>query len=140
MDCFLSSRLLLKGNYITIVTITPALAFVKVTFLLQYYEIFWPFRWVRISIYIGGVICVAFYSAITVTMFALNTPRNGQSWEANQVAVHTFAAAKLSVPTGTVGAATDIFLLVLPIRATMKLQLPRKKKIGLIIIFMTGTL
>ena len=120
------------------VTAPLALGIVKVTLLVQYYTFFWPFRWVRVCAWVGATVCAVTYGAITVAMLILETPRHGQSWAQNQVAEHTLDAAKLAVPMGIVGVAIDIILLILPIRAVSKLQLPIKRKIGLILIFLTG--
>lgn len=44
------------------------------------------------------------------------------------------------VAQGTINLLSDFYLLVVPIPAVLALQLPKKKKIGVIAIFMTGFL
>ena len=46
----------------------------------------------------------------------------------------------LSVPQSIVGLVIDLAILILPIVAVTQLQLPRRRKIGVILIFMTGLL
>ncbi|KAH7088268.1 hypothetical protein FB567DRAFT_524021 [Paraphoma chrysanthemicola] len=45
----------------------------------------------------------------------------------------------LSVTSGSVNLLCDLYLLVLPLPAIAKLSLPRRRKTGLLLIFMTGT-
>ena len=46
----------------------------------------------------------------------------------------------LFVPQSIVGLVIDIAILVLPIMAAMQLQLPKRRKLGVILIFVTGLL
>lgn len=128
------------ANWITTVFVTPALGFVKLTFLIQYYQLFWPLRWVRLACWIGGGASMLFYLAISITMFVLCSPWPGQNFTESLLSKHFVSATSISIPTGAIGAAVDIFLLVLPVRAVLTLHLPNSTKIGLIFVFMTGGL
>lgn len=46
----------------------------------------------------------------------------------------------MNIPTSAFGVVIDLFILVLPIIAVLQLQLPTRRKIGVIVIFMTGLL
>ena len=50
------------------------------------------------------------------------------------------AFARFSIPIGVIGMIIDLYLIILPIRAVTTLQMRTSKKIGLIIIFLTGAL
>ena len=68
-----------QQRYITTIMITPALGLIKCSFLIQYYLLFRPLKWVRISVWIGAIISIAFYVAVTITAFVLNSPWPGES-------------------------------------------------------------
>jgi len=124
----------------TVVFVTPALGFVKMTFFVQYYKLFWPFRWVRWTVWIGGITAGIFYFAVTIAMFVVSSPRIGEEWIDALLKSHYEITSTLSIPIGAVGAAVDLFLLILPIRAVMELKLQHSTKVGLVIIFATGGL
>ena len=114
--------------------------FLKDTFFIMYLYIFRPFRWLRICAYIGIAITTAFYVSVTVASFALVTPRHGETWSEHLFSDDFFKARNLPVPTSSFGVVIDLVILVLPIVAVMQLQLPSRRKIGLIIVFLTGLL
>lgn len=62
----------------------------------------------------------------------------GMSREACNAPYGTVQA--LSITSGAVGLATDLFLFVLPLPAISGLDMPRKRKTGILLIFMTGSL
>lgn len=49
-------------------------------------------------------------------------------------------ARDLSVPQSAIGLALDLYIVIIPIIAVIKLQLPRRRKIGIVLIFMTGVM
>lgn len=53
---------------------------------------------------------------------------------------HYAAFSRFSIPIGVIGMLVDIYLLVLPIKAVSTLNMRTGKKIGLIVLFLTGTL
>lgn len=102
---------------------TTGLAFHEVVVHIFFFEIFSPkpvFKW---SILIGGLITTVFYIATTVILFVLSTP----------VLNTTFAVGYFNI-------LSDLYLLILPISGVMGLNLKRKRKVGVILIFMTGLL
>ena len=96
-------------------------------------------RWLRISVYIGATITTLFYGAVTIVLLVYETPRNS-SWSAWELNPEQSKSVNVSIPTGAVGLAIDTFLLLLPIPAVFKLEMPTRRKFGVLVIFMTGIL
>lgn len=116
------------------------LLFTKLTFFLLYFQVFRPLRWLRISVYIGAPLICTFYGAVAITQIVIAIPRPGQTWLEHNLSGEAAKGVILSVPQATVGLGIDIVLLVMPIAAVVGLQLPTKRKIGIMIIFMFGIL
>ena len=110
----------------------------KLTFFLTYLQIFWPLKWLRVCIYIGIAATTMFYLAVEVFWLVEITPRHGQTFASVAVSPAEFRVLLLSVPTAAVGLGIDLYLLILPITAVAQLQLPTRRKIGVILIFLTG--
>ena len=94
----------------------------KLSLLLLYLRIFAPDRVTRYLIYFGIAGCFITY---TILMFL------------------PIFASVLVVITGNkaIGAmnfASDVYILCVPIAAILKLQLSTRKKIGILLVFMTG--
>ena len=119
---------------------TVGLCFIKVTFLLQYYTFFSPLRWVRISVYVTTTICAISYGGFAIAQFIMSSPWPGQTWVDASISSREYTTDKFGVPIGVLGTMLDIILLAIPIRALMTLQLPERKFVGLLLIFMTGAL
>lgn len=92
-------------------------------------------------IYLGmGYIFLA--NTITTILFgALCAPRNGEPYIIRyQMPICVDNVENLALATSIVNLVSDIYLLVLPLPLVMKLQISKKRKIGLVAIFMTGIL
>lgn len=50
----------IQSSYLIQVTGTPTLWLAKSTFFLLYFHIFWPMRWLRLSVYIGATLLQLF--------------------------------------------------------------------------------
>lgn len=118
--------------------VPPAMASIKLTFFLVYFQIFRPFKWLRTCVYIGASITTAFYFATFIYWTVSITPRRGQSFAEVAVSPAEFKSLRLSVPIAAVGLGTDLYLLILPITAVLQLKLPTRRKVGVIMIFLTG--
>lgn len=129
-----------QQSYITTIMVTPALGLIKLSLFVQYYLLFRPLRWVRICVWMGATISAVFYVAVTITAFVLNSPWPGESFIEGILSWHYLKFAQFSIPTGVIGMLVDWYLLILPIPAVLTLQISTAKKIGVLIIFMTGTL
>ena len=113
--------------------------FTKMTFFLMYLQMFWPFKWLRVGIYLGATVTTTFYLVVEIFWLYYTIPRKGQSFLS--VAASPAAKSKellLSVPVAAVGLGIDVYLLILPITAAMQLQLPTRRKVGVVLIFLTG--
>lgn len=117
-----------------------ALGFIKLSFFLLYFQLFWPVRWLRIAIYIGAPINCAIHIAATVAEIYFMARRPGQSWFEHDLTMDAYKATKLAVPLSVVGLAIDLFLFVLPIQMVMQLQMAPMKRFGVILLFGTGGL
>ena len=123
------------------VMFTPfSLLFTKLTFFLLYFEVFRPLRWLRITVYIGATLTCAFYGAATIMQMILDIPRHGETWAERSLSQKKPNSTTLSIPLAAVGLGFDIILLVIPIAAVLGLHLPTRRKLGVIFIFMFGTL
>ena len=106
----------------------------------MYLHIFKILRWFRICSYMGGAITTAFYISTTVAPLILGTPRHGETWTDLPFAKDTTISITVPVVTSSFGVVIDLFILLLPIIAVMPLQLPMRRKIGVVCVFMTGLL
>lgn len=129
-----------QQSYITTIMVTPALGLIKCSFFIQYYLLFRPLRWVRISVWIGATISAVFYVAVTVTAFVMESPWPGESSFEGILSWHYLKFAQFSIPTGVIGMLVDWYLLILPIPAVWTLKMSTSKKLGVLIIFMAGGL
>ena len=117
------------------------LLLIKLTIQLQFLEMFWPIKRLRMLNHIGVAVICTLYGAIAVALLVLNIPQAGQT-----CAQHILSSAarqqqlNLTIPLGLSGVVTDVFLLLLPIKAVAKLNMPLRRKVGVLFIFMTGFL
>ena len=106
----------------------------------MYIQVFKPFRWLRMSSYIGLILLTCFYGATTIVQFYFGTPGPHETWVEHWTSTKIKRANTLSIPLAAVGLAFDVAILVLPIAGVLKLQLPKNRKIGISLIFATGIL
>ena len=90
--------------------------------------------------WIGATVSGVFYVVVTITAFVLESPWPGESFLEGILSWHYLEFAQLSIPTGVIGMLVDWYLLILPIPAVVNLQLSMAKKLGVLIVFMTGGL
>lgn len=95
-------------------------------------------RWLRISTYIGTLVTTAFYLGMTIAQFVFVTPRRGETFFSHQETRYQHLALVVGVPSAAVGLCIDLYILVLPIIAVSQLQLTTQRKIGVILVFLTG--
>lgn len=132
-----------KPLYI-LVNIQPLVAlFMKLSFHIYFLQIFGPkpaFRW---TILIGALITTVFYIATTIILFVLSTPEPGVTLAeqfASFLGRKTSPVLDTTFALGYFNVISDLYLLILPISGVMGLNLRRKKKIGVIFVFLTGLL
>ena len=117
--------------------------FIKLSILLQYLRIFAPTRKGNMFMFIGAQLCIwinlIFYSVVTVFSIWLCTPR-AKIWNPLLEGGHCFNASKIFLATGIFNVISDFVILILPMPAVWKLQLPRKRKFLMTAIFGMGLL
>ena len=119
---------------------SPAILMAKLSLLLLYLQIFHVNVGLRYCIYFSMAFISLFYCGTFIAYAILSIPKPGQSQLAAILSVDTARDIPLGITQGSVGVATDFFIFCLPIPVVWKLQLPLRKKIGVLAIFMTGLL
>ncbi|KAF2800534.1 hypothetical protein K505DRAFT_355625 [Melanomma pulvis-pyrius CBS 109.77] len=130
----------LMQSYMCTTMSTPALGLIKMSLFIQYYHLFGVMCYVRISVYVIGALTAMFYLSVSITAFVLNGPWPGESLLDGMLSWHYLIFAKFSIPGGVIGMMVDWTLLILPIPAVWSLNISRQKKLGVMLIFMTGAL
>lgn len=113
--------------------------FAKLSFYIFYLQDFDVKPTLKWCIYLGATVTTAFYIAATVATFVLSTPAPGRPfyWQFMTTARKFF---KLALVIGYFNIASDLDILLLPISGVIRLQLPIRRKVGVVLIFMTGSL
>ncbi|KJZ70896.1 hypothetical protein HIM_09722 [Hirsutella minnesotensis 3608] len=115
----------------------------KLTILALYLRLFRPVRHVAWMIRVGIALIVPFYLASMIATLALCLPRpqDGGSWLSPE------QRGRCETPQITIGkvqsvfnAVSDIYIIVIPLHMVSSLQLSRKRKVGVIAIFLTGSI
>lgn len=121
-----------------VLTILPSiiLGFLKTTFFILYLKLFKQDYWIRISTYVGLASNTAVYIAFTVALIYYGTPRPGEKFYTHDLT----NSGRLAVPVAVVGFVIDVVILVIPIVAISGLQTSRRKKLGAMLIFLSGLL
>ena len=116
----------------------PVMFLIKLTLFLLYLHIFSRLRWLRFLIW-AGIICTAlFYGSMAIIFSIICTPAKGQSYLEAFLSTQCGKASDISLAAGFFNMLSDIYLLVIPIPAVWSLQLERRRKLGVLIIFATG--
>ncbi|KAL8958429.1 MAG: hypothetical protein Q9193_004513 [Seirophora villosa] len=116
----------------------PTSFFAKSSLLLLYYRIFSSDDWFRYKLYAAfAFLAVTTLPAVPLHLALCLPPRNG-SWEtANINCAKTGYWYYVQCPTSVV---FDLFALYLPASVIVHLHLPLQRKLGVLTIFMTGSL
>lgn len=114
--------------------------FLKDTFFIMYLHIFKILRWFRLCAYIGAAITTTFYISTTAIMLTLITPHRIETWVERHMTKELNLLAILPAAISGFGVVIDLVILLLPIIGVIPLQLPPRRKIGVICVFMTGLL
>ncbi len=124
--------------YLMSVIQPPTMLFIKVSFFIMYLDVFHLMRWLRISAYIGGVVTALFCGAMTVCMFILGTPAPHQTLVEHATTHDEAIILNFSVPQSCVGLVIDLYILILPILGVSRLQMSPRRKVGVILVFLSG--
>lgn len=118
----------------------PVIFFVKLALFLLFLHLFGCLRWMRYLVWFGITITGCFYISGTAVVFGLCAPRDGKTWLGMSMTPQCRNLEDYGIAQGTMNLVSDFYLLIIPIPAVMSLQLPQKKKLGVIAVFMTGFL
>lgn len=98
-----------------------------------------PERYFRIAVYSMIVFCIV-YGSVNTFMFIFScSPVNGL-WDQTITEKKCINRNLVLLVLSVFNIFTDFALLVLPIRVVIPLSMPKRQKVGLIGIFMSGTL
>ncbi|KAH6668390.1 hypothetical protein B0J14DRAFT_675210 [Halenospora varia] len=112
--------------------------FVKMSLLLLYLRLS-QYQTFRIMVY-AAIITTVTYSLLGSFEFLFGCRPIAKSWDITITYGSCINPAKILAIHGGLNIATDIAMLVLPVVMVRKLQLPRREKVALAGLFMTGTL
>lgn len=116
----------------------PAIFFGKSSLLLLYYRIFSPSKAFRYKIY-GGLIFAAISQLAIIPIDSIYcAPPAGTSWAIFNP--NCYKSYGYGIAQGLSNLLLDLFIFYLPIPVIWHLQMPLKKRIGVIAIFMTGAM
>ncbi|KAF4635645.1 hypothetical protein G7Y89_g2445 [Cudoniella acicularis] len=101
----------------------PSIILTKLSLLPFYYRLFFPNLAVKLAVIIGMVFIFVCYTTLMFLFIFLQNQKSLQSTNKTMAVVNVL---------------TDCYVLVLPIYSVVKLYLPKRKKIGLALIFATG--
>lgn len=120
---------------------SPLVLMVKISLFLLYFRIFSRIRSTRLLIYFGIGINAVFYATSFALVLYFCGPGPGhniiQSFDDHHCVVQ---ARTLGTFQASFNIASDIYLLCIPMPVISNLQLSTKKKVGVIAMFMTGSL
>lgn len=119
---------------------SPIMMMAKMSLLLLYYQIFSLNVIFRHCIHVIMGFLFLFYCGLFIAFAILMIPRPGQSLLAAFRILDTAKGISLSIAQSVAGVTIDLMIFCLPIPVVWKLQLPLRKKIGVLAIFMTGLL
>ena len=102
----------------------PSLGFTKLALLLLYYRLFSPDPIVKLAIIAGIVFIVTCYTSLLFLFIFLSTAKT----------------VPLNKTMAVLNVLTDAYIFVLPMYSVLKLYLPKRKKIGLAVVFASGAL
>lgn len=117
----------------------PCCALAKIT-LCIFYSRLSPARGFQAAVWTTTFICAGAYTAIFFSLLFACKPI-AASWNPLLLSVATCTnRGAIYIATAVIGIATDVMLMAIPIPTIWGLQMPRKQKIGLTVIFAIGSM
>lgn len=113
---------------------------VKLTFFLLYLQIFRHNTTLKVGIYAGAIIDVTSYIGAEIAQLILATPRHGTAWKEYFLIPRVKKTGVVGIISAAFGLGLDFYILILPIKGVIELQMPTRRKISVCLIFMTGIL
>ncbi|KAI0002658.1 hypothetical protein F4779DRAFT_603408 [Xylariaceae sp. FL0662B] len=132
----------LKNLLLTGILYNCSAMFIKLSLLVLYSRLFRPMGGIQILIWLGIVVIVVFYMICNVLTLVFCIPRSGDGgWGSakynERCSTHY---VKLTTGQGVFSAATDVYVLLIPVSMVMGLNLSLKKRVGVASIFLSGLL
>ena len=135
-----SLRDFLVPAFLYVVLYPPTLSLIRISFFIMYLDIFSLARGLKIGAWVGGIITTLFGVVMTILSFVCATPFPHESWLAQKFTERAELIVKFSFPQSGIGLAIDVYVLILPIIGVSRLQMRLRRKLGLILIFMSAIL
>lgn len=117
----------------------PTLFFAKTSLFMLYYRLFKTKKFIRYAIIFGVTFSFLFYCTTMIISAVMCAPAVGHPWDLT-VGVKCGDFLILGLLLAVVNLVLDLFLLILPIPVIVALQLSVKKKIGILAMFIVGSL
>ncbi|EPE37171.1 hypothetical protein GLAREA_09334 [Glarea lozoyensis ATCC 20868] len=136
----LAGPFLISSGLVTACLLSPTLLLAKIAIFALYLEVFRPFKWMRICVYVGSAITTVFYVVSTIGFIYLTVKKPGESWQMHAISADSMLSQKLFIPHRAVGLGIDLYLFILPLKAVSDLHLPLKKKLEVMVVFLMGSL
>ena len=119
----------------------PTIFLAKLAVLLLYLELFAVKPQARITVAIGLVIITAQCIANIIGYSVLCVPKPGDSWLLHTSTYQCRSVADLfGVIMAAISIFSDLYLICIPLPIIWGLQLARRKKVGVSVVFVTGLL
>ncbi|KAL8737106.1 MAG: hypothetical protein Q9181_002026 [Wetmoreana brouardii] len=116
----------------------PFIWLIKLSMFLMYLHFFAPHRYMHYLVWGGITVTGLFYFSSMVASLALCAPRGSETYIISFATWRCHRSKALAVATGVMNVLSDLYLLILPIRETMRLHNTLRKRIGVLAVFMTG--
>jgi hypothetical protein len=104
----------------------------------MYLQLFRPLTWVKWTCYVGLFVTWGFYTAIFIASVYYQAPGVGQTWQEGYLNPRYTNIRHMTMPIASGNLILDLYILIIPLIVSWKLQLTRNKRLGLIAIFGTG--
>ncbi|KAM0248269.1 hypothetical protein ACHAQJ_009510 [Trichoderma viride] len=120
--------------------IGPNIFFAKASILLLYLQLFGSIRSMRIAVYLGLVWTGLTYWPSIPLQIALTAPWPGETWDSLLTNGRPEKLIYWGTVQGTLAVVLDLYIFILPLPVLWKLNMSRKRRIGVCAIFFTASM
>lgn len=114
--------------------------FVKLSLFLLYLSIFSTDRRTKLFIYVGITAIFVAYTGTFIAFGIMCLPSPGETWQSAALATQCTDSQEVGYFQGAFNVVSDFYILIIPIPVVWRLQMPLRRKIGILLIFLTGFL
>lgn len=129
-----------KARFARDMFFSPATFFAKSSILLLYLRIFAPLKWFRYTIWSTIIFMGGVYWCYIGVNVGLCAPPPGKSWFSPDTLTKCEKQGTYAIIQGASNVAIDILILLLPLRIIWRLQIQRSKRVGILAIFLAGSM